>query len=144
MKSKYCISKRTLINADVTKVFSLLADIENWNLWTRSVTKISYVAQKQFEVGGKALVIQPKLAPAVWTITEIIDNKSFVWQTKSPGATMTAKHLLENTGQGTCIEHQVIYEGWLAGLFYALTSKLTTLYLDMEISGLKSKCEQVQ
>src|SRR3954451_18301934 len=98
MKNSYCILRTATIDTDVSKVFRVVADIENWNLWTKSVTKISFLEKFKFEVGGKARVYQPKLLPAVWTITEIIENRSFVWQTKSFTVKMTAKHILEGTG----------------------------------------------
>ena len=143
MSKNYCISKNTVVDSDVSTVFNVLADIENWNTWTRSVTKISYLENNTFKVGDQALVIQPRLSPAVWTITEIIPNKSFIWQTHSYGVNMTAKHILKETDQGTFIEHQVIYEGQFAWLFYKLTGKLTNQYLTMEIMGLKAKCEEI-
>jgi hypothetical protein len=143
MTKNYFISKNTIVDTDVSTVFSVLADIENWNSWTRSVTRISYLEHNKFQVGDKATVIQPKLSPALWTIAEIIPNKSFVWQTNSYGVKMTAKHILKETSRGTFIEHQVIYEGLFARLFYKLTTKLTNRYLAMEIMGLKRKCEGI-
>jgi hypothetical protein len=142
-KMSYCISKSEVVDEGASKVFRVLADIENWHLWTRSVTKIAYLEKHEFRVGAKVLVIQPKLSPAVWTITEIIPNRSFVWQTRSYGVNITAKHTLQDGGKGTFIEHQVIYEGTFAWLVYMLTARVTNRYLEMEITGLKNKCEEI-
>jgi hypothetical protein len=144
MKNNYTVSKNTIIHSHVSTVFGVLADLENWNSWTKSVTSISFLENSRFQVGGKARVIQPKLSPAIWTITEIIENESFVWQTKHPGVKMIARHILKSTSQGTFVEHQVIYKGLLAGLAYKRTSDLTNQYLTIEINGLKSKCEKMK
>jgi len=142
--NRHCfISKSTEVNASVSTVFGVLSDIEHWNEWTKSVTKISYLPNNNFLIGGKALVHQPKLPASVWTITEIIPNRFFFWQMNSHGVKITAKHIMKETDKGTFIEHQVIYEGLFAWLVYKLTAKLTKQYLGMEITGLKHHCEEI-
>jgi uncharacterized membrane protein len=143
MKHKKCITKSLTIAADTEDVFNVLSDIENWNLWTKSITKISFIKNSRFMVGGKATVLQPKLSLAEWTITEIIENKSFSWHKKSFGLTMTAKHIVESTPNGTVAQIEMIYEGLFASLIYRFTSKLTAEYLTMEINGLKNECEKM-
>jgi len=142
MKNKYCISKRLTINSAAERVFSVLSDIESWNSWTKSITHISFVGNSKFEVGGRARVLQPNLPPAIWTITEIIENNSFTWQTKTFGVKTTAKHILIKANDETVAELKIIFEGILAPLVYKLKSKLTAQYLTMEINGLKSECEK--
>jgi Polyketide cyclase / dehydrase and lipid transport len=142
MKNKYCISKRLTINSAAERVFSVLSDIESWNSWTKSITHISFVGNSKFEVGGRARVLQPNLPPAIWTITEIIENNSFTWQTKTFGVKTTAKHILIKANDETVAELKIIFEGILAPLVYKLKLKLTAQYLIMEINGLKSECEK--
>lgn len=142
MESKNSITQTTTVHADIAKVFGVLTDVENWHSWTKSINKISFTGEKKFEVGGQAKVFQPKLLPAVWTITEITAPQSFTWQTKTLGVSMTATHVLTSTSNGTGVTLQMTYEGLLAGLLYRLSSNLTTQYLTMEIKGLKAACEQ--
>jgi uncharacterized membrane protein len=144
MENKNSITKRIIINAEISKVYSVWIDIEKWNLWTKSINKISILENNTFEIGGKARVVQPKLFPSVWTITDVKTNESFVWDTKTLGVTIVAKHILESTRQGTIAETTIIYEGFLASLFYRLSSNLTTQYLTMEINGLKNECESIE
>jgi hypothetical protein len=144
MKNKKCIKKTLPINADSTKVFSVIADVENWNLWTKSITSIAFLNNNKFEIGGQARVTQPKLSPALWTITAIIKNSSFTWQTKTFGVTMTAKHTATATAKGTLAEIEMTYDGWLASLIYKLSKNLTDHYLTMEINGLKNECEKLE
>jgi uncharacterized membrane protein len=144
MENKNSITKRIIINAEISKVYSVWIDIEKWNLWTKSINKISFLENNTFEIGGEARVEQPKLSPSVWTITDVKTSESFVWHTKTLGVTIVAKHILKSTQQGTIAETTIIYDGFLASLFYRLSSKLTTQYLIMEINGLKKECEKIE
>jgi len=141
MGKKYCINKNIIINARPEQIFRVLADVENWNLWTSSVKRITIINDIKFNKGTKVKVVQPKLLPAVWEITEIEKNKCFTWVTKYIGLKMTGKHIIETKNNVTNVELVMIYEGVLAKLFYRLTSSLTSQYLTMEIKGLKKECE---
>ncbi len=142
MKSNYQITESAIINAETSKVFSVLEDVGNWHLWTKSITKISFIDHCKFETNGKVRIEQPKLTPAIWTITEINKNHSFTWRTKTFGVTITAKHLIKNVNNKTLAELHMSYEGFFASLLYKLTVRLTKQYLNMEISGLKKECEK--
>lgn len=142
MDKKYRISKNIIINARPEQIFRVLADIENWNLWTSSVKRITLINDIKFSKGTKARIVQPKLLPALWEITEIEKNKYFTWVTKYIGLKMTGKHIIETKNNITSVESVLIYEGILAKLFYKLTSSLTSQYLTMEINGLKKECER--
>jgi len=141
MGKKYCISKNIIINARPEQIFRVLADIENWNQWTPSVKRITIVNDIKFNKGTKARIVQPKLLPALWKITEIEKNKYFTWVTKYIGVKMTCKHIIESKNNITSVESVMIYEGIFAKLFYRLTSSLASQYLTMEINGLKKECE---
>lgn len=139
---KYIVTNNITINADISKVYGVWTEVENWNLWTKSINKISFLDNEKFEIGGKVRIEQPKLSPALWTITEIQPNKSFTWQTKTMGVTVIAKHTLEHSPSGTIAKSVLTYDGLLAGLLYRLFLKLTSQYLIMEIEGLKNECEK--
>ena len=139
----YSISKNILINAKPEYIFRVLADIENWNLWTSSIKKIVIINDTEFNKGTKVKVVQPKLLPAVWEITEIEKDKYFTMEKRYVGLKMIAKHILEPKNSSTSVELVLTYEGVFAKLFYSLTSSLTSQYLTMEINGLKNKCEKV-
>ena len=141
MDKKYRISKNIIIYARPEQIFRVLADIENWNLWTSSIKRIAIINGIKFNKGTKARIVQPKLLPALWEITEIEKNKYFTWVTKYIGLKMTGKHIIETKNNVTSVESVIIYEGILAKLFYRLTSSLTSQYLTMEINGLKKECE---
>lgn len=136
------ISKKILIKADIEKVYTIWTDIEKWSLWTKSINKISFLENNSFNLGGKARVEQPKLSPAVWIISEIKANELFTWYTKLLGVKIIAKHILQNTPNGTIAASILIYEGLFASIIYKLSSKITSEYLTLEINGLKTICEK--
>ncbi len=144
MNRKYQIVKSIEIKADPTIIFGVLADVESWNSWTKSITTISFVKNSQFKLGGKVKMKQPKFLPAVWTISELTPNKSFEWKKKSLAVTLTAHHSVIRINGSTYLELKMSYEGFLAGIVYRISSRITSEYLTMEISDLKNKCESIK
>jgi hypothetical protein len=142
MEWKYYVEKASQINSRPEHIFTVLKELSQWNQWTKSIIAISFLKNDRFKTGAKIKVLQPKLLPAIWTITEISENKSMVWKKKSTGLKMTANHFIQDFGEGSIVKLQIIYQGFLAMFFYRLTSSLTDTYLTMEIAGLKKKCEE--
>ncbi len=144
MEKKNSVTRKLVVNSEAHTIFSVLADVEKWNEWTKSITSISFLEKERFVVGGKARILQPRLSPAIWTITEIVENKSFTWMTKTLGVTITATHSLDSTLEGTIVELRLIYEGLLSGLVFRLFSKMAIQNLELEIKGLKAECERIR
>jgi hypothetical protein len=142
MDSKYCIEKTALIKSQPEHIFRVLTDLNHWNQWTPSIIGISFVGKDTFAVGTRIKVLQPKLPPAVWTITEISENKLLVWKKKSFALKVTANHIIQDSHDGAIVKLQIIHQGFLANLAYKLSSTLTDKYLTMEITGLKERCER--
>src|SRR5436189_5216139 len=95
--------------------------------------KILNLKNFNFKMGGKAKVIQPKLSPAVWKITEIKEDKSFTWEAKILGVTVIGDHILESSSRGTIAKSILTYKGFLASVLCAISRKLTIQYMTMEI-----------
>lgn len=142
MKRKYRITASIKINAKKSKIYNVLINLENWHLWTNSIKKITYLPGHNFSNGNSATVFQPKLSPAIWTITEIVENESFTWKTKTMGVIITAEHNLKSNTNTTILELNVYYEGFWAGLVYILSKKMTSQYLAMEAKGFKNASEK--
>ena len=142
MSAKYYIEKSLIINANPKEVYTILTRLEYWNRWTKSISSISLLDRNKFKVGARIKVLQPKLPSAIWTIAEIIENQSLVWEKKSFGLKMKAQHSIIITNNDTLVTLRVVYEGFLAKLYYKLTSSLTDQYMTMEINGLKNESER--
>lgn len=141
MNNKLVIEKTGFISSSPEHIFKVLSEVKKWNQWTKSIIDIAFAGAEELKVGAKIKVRQPKLPPAVWTVTEFSKNKSLAWEKRSFGLKMTANHIIHGNNDGAIVKLQIIYQGFLAGLFYKLTSALTDEYMSMEISGLKKKCE---
>ncbi|GGK69547.1 hypothetical protein Sme01_15100 [Sphaerisporangium melleum] len=131
-----------IIRADVEKVWSILTDVERWPEWTPSVTSVRRLDEGPFALGSQARVEQPKLRPAVWTVTEIEPGVSFDWAARNPGVTTIGGHRLTARPNGTveCLL-TIGHRGPLAPLIGLLTGSLTRRYLEMEATGLKHRAE---
>jgi uncharacterized protein YndB with AHSA1/START domain len=142
MNTKHTIIRSTFIEAEPSIVFNALVNVERWHLWTASVKKIELLKKGPFTIGTKVRVYQPRLRPAVWEVTTVEANQSFTWVNKIWGAIVTGGHFLWHDGEFTHIKLIITYEGWLARLYYQLSSRLTGRYMDMEAEGLKKECER--
>jgi hypothetical protein len=141
MGREYILEQTASIRCKPDQIFRILIDVSHWNTWTKSIIDIIILKHTDFDIGSKIKVLQPKLFPAIWTVTEISENKCIAWEKKSFGLKMTANHLIEELPEISTVKLQVIYSGFLAPVIYKLTSQLTETYLTMEITGLKARCE---
>jgi uncharacterized membrane protein len=125
------------IDAAPETIWNHLIDIERWPLMTESVTRVQRLDDGPFEKGSRARVNQPKLPPAVWTVTEFDPGRSFTWESRTPGIVTTAAHVL--TGDG--VKLTVAQKGPTAPLVSLLYGRLTRRYATMEAEGLKRLAE---
>jgi hypothetical protein len=142
IKKHYLVEKKSVINARPQDIFNVLMNVERWNQWTKSITKISILDSRQLAPGVKIKVLQPKLPPTIWTIKEIIMDKLLTWEKRYFGFSMLSEHLIMDQNNEISVTIRVTYNGPLAGLFYKLTHTLTDNYMTLEINGLKRECEQ--
>jgi uncharacterized membrane protein len=129
------------INTPVDRVFEVMADTERWHEWTPSITSIKRLDEGAFKVGSRAMIRQPKLLPALWTVTDITPGRSFTWENKAPGIRVIARHFADPIAAGSRVTLSLRYEGLLAWLLAWVTRGLTNRYLAMEASGLKARAE---
>lgn len=130
------------INADKSRIWSVLADVEQWSKWTASIEKIEPLEVSPLKNGSKVRILQPKLRPAIWEITEWCEGQNFTWVSNNPGMRVEATHTIVEKDGGCEVVLGVKTEGFLAPLVGLLAGKLTQEYMAMEAAGLKKQCEQ--
>lgn len=130
------------INADVTHIWAVLADVQHWSQWTASVTKTELLDAPPLRKGSRVRIFQPKLRPAVWIITEWEENDHFTWVSESPGVRVTATHNVRKSEAGCTVELGIEMHGILAPVVKLFAGKLTEEYLAIEAAGLKKECEK--
>ena len=142
MKKQYFVEKSALVNASAATVFNVLLRVDRWNQWTASIKEISILDNAPMEAGSKLRVLQPKLSPAVWIVTEVSQDKALVWEKRSSGLRMLSEHSIYKDANGSRVIIRMTYGGPMAGFAYLLSRGLTDRYMTMEINGLKAECEK--
>ncbi|OBG41152.1 SRPBCC family protein [Mycolicibacter heraklionensis] len=129
------------IAARPSEVWAVLTDVERWPDWTASMREIVRLDTGPLRVGSTARVRQPTGRPMVWTVTEIVHERSFTWTASTAGIRFTGFHELTPTGSGVRAALTFTVTGpmaWLAGL---LAGGRIRRYVDMEADGLKRRSE---
>lgn len=132
----------TTINANQEDIWKVLADVSNWHDWTPTVTKVEVLDSPELTVNNRYKVFQPKLQPAVWTVTAIEPSSSFTWETSAPGMHMTAEHILTSKGDNqTELLLTFTFQGFLGSLLGKLMGKTSQEYIETEAQSLKKRIE---
>ena len=130
------------INAARSRVWSVLMDVERWPEWTPTVTSAKRLDVGPLRVGSSTQMAQPKLKPAVWTVTELDESRGvFIWVSRNPGIVVTAGHFIEAAAGATRTKLTIDFSGFLAPVMSMLLGKLIQQYIETEARGLKQRCE---
>jgi len=138
--SRSAFSVAVNIDAPPEQVFAVLCDVERWPEWTPTMTKVQRLDQGPFTVGSTAEVRQPKLRPAVWTVTEL-EIRNFTWATSALGLRMRAGHAVERQGTGSRVELSFRISGFLGPVIARLYGGLIEEYVTTESRKLKQRVE---
>jgi uncharacterized protein YndB with AHSA1/START domain len=130
------------IAASPERVWSVMSEVLLMPSWSDSMTSVELDPPGPLAVGSRARIVQPKLSPATWTVTELIPVRSYTWVTKAMGADVTASHTITPTSDGASVTLAVQYDGAMSTAVAGLTRKITTKYLRMEAEGLKKASER--
>jgi len=122
-------------------VWQVLADVEHWHDWTPTVVEIKPLSNTGLTVGDRYRVVQPKLRPAIYEVTECIPNKEFTWEQKLSGGAMIAGHRLTSHDGATEVELSFTSKGLLANIVGRMFSKMISDYVEIEAKSLKSRCD---
>lgn len=127
------------IAAPPDRVWAVLTDVQRWPEWTPTVTRIERLDQGPLAVGSRARIRQPKLPPAVWQVSEILEGRSFTWVTQSPGVSVIARHTVEPAVNGARATLSIGFAGLLGPLVARWTRRLNERYLALEAQGLRER-----
>lgn len=134
-------STSLLINASQEAIWKVLSDVAHWHEWTPTIIKVEALNTPGLKLGNHYKVIQPKLQPVVWTITEL-SSANFTWESKSPGMHMVAEHVVKSVNAN---QSEVIltfaFNGWLGNLIGRIYGKMTAEYVHTEAQSLKKRVE---
>jgi len=132
-----------ITSASPEVVWNILADVEHWHDWTPTVIDIRPLNGTGLKVGAKYRVMQPKLRPAVYEVTEYIPNRQFTWAQKFAGAAMIADHRIASADGETTGELSFTSKGLMANIVGKLFSRTIRDYVATEARSLKKRCESL-
>ncbi len=130
------------INASQEVIWKVLSDAARWNEWTPTVISVEVLDTPELKLGNRYKVIQPKLQPAVWTVSVLTPPSNFTWESKTPGMYMVAEHILKSINPAkTELTLTFAFHGWLGKLISKLYGKITEAYIQTEAQSLKKRVE---
>jgi len=131
------------IVAPPRQVWSVMIDVVRWPEWTGSVSSVELLDQSpKLMVGSRVRIRQPRLAPAVWKVTEIEPERCFEWRSVLPGLTSIGEHRIEPVGADRArVTLSIEWSGLLAPVINLLYGSLSRRYVETEAEGLKRRSE---
>ena len=129
------------IAADPARIWSVLVDVERWPGRIPTVDTVERLDPGPLAVGSRTRLSQPRLPTAVWTVTELTEGSSFTWESRSPGVTIVATHVVEPHPEGGRLTLALSLSGPLAGVGWLMTRKLTKQYVETEAASMKRAAE---
>lgn len=131
------------IAAPPKRVWDVMTVVERWPEWTSSVSRVEILDGAAMTVGSRVRIRQPRLAPAVWTVTTIKPERYFEWQSVVPGLTSIGGHRIEALGNERCrVVLSLEWKGPLAPLINLIYGGLSRRYVTTEAEGLKRRSER--
>lgn len=132
------------VDADPSRVWQVLVDVESWPEWTPSMTTVKMVTPQRLGLGSRVAIKQPRLAPAEMTVDRYAEGRSFAWSTRMAGLRTTADHVLEPTRNGTRVTLVMTQSGPLAGFVKIAYGRMIRRYVHMEATGIKKRAENFE
>ncbi|MEI2770722.1 MAG: SRPBCC family protein [Candidatus Competibacter sp.] len=132
------------ITATASEVWNALANVTVWPEWLPTVLEVQPLAGQVLSVGAKFKIIQPKLRPTVWEVTELHPGENFAWQASSPGLMLWANHtVVELPDRRSEVLLEFRFSGILAPLIALLAGSVTKRYLAIEVASIKRRAEVI-
>lgn len=130
------------IDAPAERVWAVTVDVDGLPSVTPTVTSVERLDQGTLTVGSRVRLKQPRQSAAVWTVTELDEGRSFVWQTKRLGMTMIGIHAIEELDASSCRNILALeLTGWGSRLLGALIGKSVHTAIATESAGFKATAE---
>lgn len=130
------------VSAGNEGIWRVLAAVTQWPQWLPTVTEIQAIDGGGLRPGSRFRIAQPKLRPAVWTVTAVDAPRCFTWESRSRGLCVVAEHSIEEADSGySRVVLRATFRGPLSALAALLGSALTRRYLAVEAAAIKRRVE---
>ena len=133
------LSHAESLPCDAVTGYAVISDVGSWPTWLDTVTSLDLLDPGELHVGQRAVIRQPRLPKAVWTVTAVDPGAGFTWQSVSPGLRVVGDHRLAPADDGCIATLSIDQQGPLSGLARLLTGRLTREYLEREGACLRRR-----
>lgn len=129
------------VRAGADRLWSVLADPVAWPRWTESMREVQLL-DGSLAVGSRVRIVQPRLQPMVWTVTELVPGRELTWTASAPGVVTTGTHSVRSRPDGTAVLRLgLVQRGVLAPVVGLLLGRRTRRYVELEADGLCAAAE---
>ena len=129
------------VDAPPERVWAVVADVERWPERIPTVHAVERLDAGPLRVGSRTRLEQPRLPTAVWTVTELTEGSSYTWESRSPGVTVTAAHVVDPHPDGSRLTLTVTVSGPMSRIGWLMTRSLTKRYVETEAASLRRVAE---
>ncbi|HEX8867379.1 MAG TPA: SRPBCC family protein [Lentzea sp.] len=130
-----------VIAAPPERVWDLIVDVERWPERIPTVDSVERLDDGPLALGSRTKLSQPRLSPAVWTVTELTEGSSYTWESKTSGVTVVASHDVEPHADGCRLTLALTVSGALAGIGWLMSKSLSKRYVETEAASIKAAAE---
>jgi uncharacterized membrane protein len=131
------------IQAPPDLVWRLTLDVQAWPSITPTMTRVVRLDDGPMRLGSQARIKQPGQSEAVWTVTRLVEEREFAWQTRRLGLTMTGTHLIEPTGDGSRNTLTLDVDGRGAAVFGWIFGRTMRTAIATENAGFRARAEEL-
>lgn len=130
------------IAAPQETVWRILSGVAQWPDWLPTVSAVEPQTGATLALDARYRVLQPKLRPALWRVTQLDPPHQFTWVSGGPGYAVTAEHILAAAApECVAVRLRISFSGLFGPLFGWLNRSLTQSYLEQEATALKHTAE---
>lgn len=130
------------VAAPPARVWEVLTDIERWPERITTYEEVRLLDEGDLRVGSRAHVKQKGLKAGEWQVSEMVEDRTFTWDSRQPGVHIVGRHSVSTDDEGTTHLTLVLEQsGWLSGLVTMALGRLVREYVDLEAEALKAAAE---
>jgi uncharacterized membrane protein len=127
------------VEAPPEQVWQVLIDVARWPEWTPTVDTVELLDDGPIRTGSRVKIRQPKLPPASWEVTELVDGRGFTWEAKGPGMRTIARHEVGPDATGSTVTLSIEQAGPMGALAALVWRRLTQHYIELEAESLDKR-----
>jgi uncharacterized protein YndB with AHSA1/START domain len=131
------------IAAPAARGWALFATPSLGPTWSPTFKSCQVLDTDELKVGNRFIVDVEGAGKGTFTVTKVVEGRSFVWESDTRGVHFIADHIIESAGENACkVTLLADFSGWPFYIFRPMISRVTRRNLPLEAGGLKQAAER--